>query len=111
MKWKQKEEEHGKASLPTSPFLSLPHASACSKHQGPTAYTLYSSFNLLFHGAIFKQIKTGVRSTMGNERPTSLALLHHHRDIDVSISDIVEKFARLYRFHPCHLHFADILAN
>lgn len=28
MKWKQQEREHGQSSLPTSPFMSLPHASA-----------------------------------------------------------------------------------
>ena len=45
---------------------------------------------------------------MGNERLTSLALLHLHRDIDVSVSDIVEEFSRR---HPRRLHLADILAN
>ena len=42
---------------------------------------------------------------MGNDKLTSLALLHIHTDIDVSVSDILEEFGRR---HPCSLQLADI---
>ena len=112
MKWKQQEEEHGQASLPTSPFMSLPHASAMFPNIKVLLLILCTlpvtscSAERSFSG--LKRIKTALRSTMGNERLTSLALLHLHRDIDVSVRDIVEEFARR---HPRRLELADILAN
>ena len=112
MKWKRQEKEHGQTSLPTSPFLSLPHASAMFPNIKVLLLILCTlpvtscSAERSFSG--LKRIKTALRSTMGNGRLTSLALLHLHRDIDISVSDIVEEFARR---HPRRLQLADILAN
>ena len=50
MKWKQQEEEHGQASLPTSPSLSLPHASAMFPNIKVLLLTLCT---LLFRRTIF----------------------------------------------------------
>ena len=112
MKWKQQEKEHRQASLPTSPFLSLPHASAMFSNikvlllilctLPVTSCSAEGSFSSL------KWITIALRSKMGNDRLTSLALLHVHRDIDVSVSDIVEEFPRR---HPRRLQLADIFAN
>ena len=52
-------------------------------------------------------IKTALRSTMGNERLTSLALLHLHRDIEINIPQVIDEFARLY---PRRMELHDILA-
>ena len=51
-----------------------------------------------------KRIKTYLRSTCGNERLTSLALMHIHRDVPVSSQEMVDKFARLHprRLKRCH---------
>ena len=112
MKWKKQEEEHGPSSLPTSPFMSLPHASAMFPNIKVLLLILCTlpvtscSAERSFSG--LKCIKTALRSTMGNERLTSLALLHLHRDIDVNVGDIVDKFASR---HARRLEVADILAN
>ena len=53
-------------------------------------------------------IKTALRSTMGNERLTSLALLHLHRDIEINIPQVINEFARLY---PRRMELHDILAD
>ncbi len=45
---------------------------------------------------------------MGNERLTSPTLLHLHRDIDISLPDVIDEFARR---HPRRLQLADIFAD
>ena len=54
---------------------------------------------------LIKRIKNPLRSTMGNDRLSSLALLHVHRDIDVSVEDIVDEFARR---HPRRLKLYEL---
>ena len=44
-------------------------------------------------------LRLSLRSTMWNERLSSLALLHPHRVINVRVQDIVDEFAR----HPRRL--------
>lgn len=41
-----------------------------------------------------RRLKTWLRSNMSEERLTGLALLNLHRDIDVSIDDVIDRFAR-----------------
>ena len=55
-------------------------------------------------------IKTALRSTMGNERLTSLALLHLHRDIEINIPQVIDEFARL-SLYPRRMELHDILAD
>ena len=45
---------------------------------------------------------------MGNERLTSLALLHLHRDIEINIPQVINEFAGLY---PRRMELHDILAD
>ena len=44
---------------------------------------------------------------MSNERLTSLALLHFHRDIHISIAEAIDEFARRF---PRRLQLANIFA-
>ena len=39
-------------------------------------------------------MKTSLRSTMGNEHVTSVSLLYFHKDIDINIDEVIDKFAR-----------------
>lgn len=41
-----------------------------------------------------RRIKTYLRSTMGEERFSSLALLHVHRDKNIDVESIVHTFTR-----------------
>ena len=43
---------------------------------------------------------------MTNERLSSLALLHLHRDIEINIPDIIEEFTRRY---PRRMKLSNIL--
>ena len=52
-----------------------------------------------------KRIKTPLRSTMGNERLSFLALLHVHRDIDINVEDIIDEFNR------CHARRLQLATN
>ena len=40
-----------------------------------------------------KHIKADLRSSMGNERLSSLALLHMHQDIPVNVEEIIDEFS------------------
>ena len=71
LKWKQQEEEHGRCSLPTTPSISLPHASSLFPNIKVLLLILCTlpvtscSAERSFSG--LKRIKTALRSTMGNE--------------------------------------------
>ena len=111
MKWRDQEKEHGSASLPTTLYHTLPQSSSMFPNitvllrilctLPVTSCTPERSFSGL------KRIKTSIRSTMGNERLTSLSLLHFHRDIDINIEEVMNDFARRY---PRRLQLANILA-
>ena len=83
VKWKDQEKEHGSASLPTTLYHTLPQSSSIFPNirvlvqilctLPVTSCTSERSFSGLKH------IKTPIRSTMSNERLTSLSLLHFHR--------------------------------
>ena len=105
IKWQQQMEQHSKACLPTSPSQALPHATSLYPDIRVLLLVLLTlpitscsserSFSTL------KRIKTYLRSTWGNERLTSLALMHIHRDVvPVCLQEMVDKFARL---HPRRL--------
>ena len=112
MKWQRQEEAHGKQSLPTTLFFTLRHASSLFPNIKVLLLILFSlpvtscSAERSFSG--LKRIKTALRLTMKNERLTYLTLLHLHRDIDMNIPDIIDKFSRR---HPCRMELGDILDN
>ena len=54
-----------------------------------------------------KHVKTSLRSTMGNNRLSSLSMLYIHRDIDISLPEVIEEFARRY---PRRLQLANIFS-
>ncbi|KAF0723960.1 zinc finger MYM-type protein 1-like, partial [Aphis craccivora] len=43
--------------------------------------------------ALLIRLKTWMRSRMGEERLTGLALLNTHRDIDIDVEKIIDRFA------------------
>ena len=53
-----------------------------------TSATAERSFSVL------RRLKTYVRSTMNNDRMSSLALMHIHRDFSVGLDKIMEKCVR-----------------
>ena len=56
--------------------------------------------------SVLRLLKTYLRSTMGQERMTSLALMYIHRDMEVKETDIVSDFARS---HPRKMKLPNIL--
>lgn len=56
-----------------------------------TAATAERSFSTL------RRLKTWLRSTMAEDRLTGLALLHIHRDIELDIDAIINRFAKQNR--------------
>ena len=104
IKWQQQMEQHVKACLPTSPSQALPHATSLYPDirvlllvlciLPVTSCSNERSFSTL------KRIKTFLRSTCGNERLTSLALMHIQGDVSVCSEEMVDTFARL---HPRRL--------
>lgn len=110
--WRDQEKEHGSASLPTTPYYTLPQTSSM---QFPNITVLlqilctlpvtsYTSERSFISG--LKRIKTSVRSTMSNERLTSgfapLSQRHWHQHRRSNI----DGFARCF---PRHLQLANIL--
>ena len=97
-KWKTEEKDHGSSALPSSLSSTLPKISGFYPNIKAlvtvvctlpvTSCSAERSFNGL------KRIKTVVRSTMGNERLSSLALLHIHQDIPVDVEEVIDEFAR-----------------
>lgn len=56
--------------------------------------------------SIMRLLKTYLRSTMGQDRLTGLAMMYIHRDIDVNTQDIVREFSRV---KPQRILLPDIL--
>ena len=87
-------------SLP--PYFTIASSTACDKsvpiHTGIVAGALPLPVTSCSSGTSFstlKRIKTYLRSTCGNERLTSLALMHIYRDVSVCSQEMVDRFARL----------------
>ena len=86
MKWKKQEIDCGFSSLPVTLSHALPRASSMFPNISVLLILLCTllvtscSSERSFSG--LKRIKTALRSTMSNERLSSLALLHLYRDIE-----------------------------
>ncbi len=99
LKWTQEKETNGSESLPTTPMFTLPHASSQFRNIKELLFVICSlpvtslSAERSFSG--LKRIKTALRLTMGNERLTSLALLHLHRDINIELPEVINEFVRI----------------
>ena len=112
MKWKKQEREFGLTSLPVTLLHTLPHVSSVFLNIRVLLIILCTlpvtscSSERSFSG--LKRIKTALRSTMTNERLSSLALLHLHRDIEINIPDIIEEFTRRY---PRRMKLSNILSD
>ena len=112
MKWQREVREHGQASLPTTPSQTLRHITTMYPNirvlvtilctLPVTSCTAERSFSAL------KRIKTALRSSMGTDRLTGLALLHMHRDVPLDISEVIDEFARC---HPRRLQMSNILTD
>ena len=109
IKWKEYEKSHGPSSLPTMLSHTVPHASSLFPNIRILLLILCTlpvtscSSEKSFSG--LERIKTNLRSTMSNDRLSSLSLLHLYRDIDINVSYIVYEFARR---HPRRLKLSNI---
>ena len=109
-KWVQHEKEHI-SSLPKSPSFTLPHASSIFPNIRILLVIICTlpvtscSSERSFSG--LKRVKSALGSTMGNEQLSSLSLLYLHKDIDISIPEIIDEFSR---GHPRCLQLGDILS-
>ena len=55
---------------------------------------------------VLRRLKTYLRSTMSENRLKGLALLHVHRDIDLDVNEVIDRFAIR---HPRRMKLLDIL--
>ena len=53
-----------------------------------------------------RRVETFLRTSMSEERLSSLAMMAIHRDIDINIDAIIDTFARV---HPRRMTFTNIL--
>ena len=110
IKWKDQEKDHGLASLPITLHHTLPQTSSMFPNIAVLLKILCTlpvtscTSERAFSG--LKRIKTPLRSTMGNERLSSLSLIYLHRDIAINVDKIIDEFARR---HPRRLQLANIL--
>ena len=110
IKWRDQATEHGAASLPSSLHHTLPQVSQMFPNIKTLLLILCSlavtscmterSFTAL------NRIKSSLRSMMGNNRLSSLSLVHVHRDIDIDIDQVIDEFARR---HPRHFQLENII--
>ena len=96
IKWQQHMETHGKASLPACPVSALQHSSRMfvnihSLLKILCTLPVTSCSSERSHSSL-KLIITSMRSTIGNERLSGLAL-HIHRAIQIDISDVIEELS------------------
>lgn len=112
LKWKSESETHGVQALPKSLAFTVPQ---CSSYFSNTQILLrilctlpVTSCSSERSFSALKRVKTNIRSTMTNQRLTSLTLLHVHHDIPVDIDKAIDDFARKY---PRRLRFANILSD
>ena len=112
LKWRKHHHEHGEASLPSSPTLTLNQVSSMFPNINTllkllctlpvTSCSAERSFSEL------KRIKTPFRSAMTTARLSGLTLLYVHRDIAVDISAAIDEFARR---HQRRMQMAEILED
>lgn len=97
LRWKDKWERQGAADRPTSLQAAL---KACDRDFFPNLYTLLrlgctlpvTSCENERANSTLKNLKTTLRSTMSEERLSSLTLMHVHYDVPIDLNEIVDRF-------------------
>ena len=107
-RWKSEEKNHGSNSLPSTLSSTLTRISSFYPNIKAlvtilctlpvTSCTAERSFSGL------KCIRTLLRSSMSNERLSSLTLLHMHQDIPIDIEEVIDEFSR---HHPRWIQLSD----
>ncbi len=101
------------AELPNSPSKALHHA---SESMFPNIHCLLrvtctlpvTSCECERSVSVLRRLKTYLRTTIGQERLTGLALMHIHYGMDLDLDEIVNIFARR---HPRRMLLLDILSE
>jgi len=83
------------------PKTALGALKACERVQFPNIFTILhilvvfpvTSSEAERSFSCIKRLKTRLRSTMGEERLNGLAIMLIHRDVDVSVTQVVRAFA------------------
>jgi hypothetical protein len=109
-KWVRQSTAKPKESIPETVAEGL---SACDKETFPLVHlflTILFTLPLSTASAersfsTLRRLKTWLRSRMGEERLTGLALLHIHRDIDVNVDNVIDRFGKSKSKKRRHLDF------
>ena len=56
--------------------------------------------------SVLRRLSNYMRATMGQERLSSVALLHIHYDGDIDVTKVVDRFAAV---HPRHLEMTNMI--
>ena len=91
--------------LPQVDRLAFPNILAALKIFGTIPVTTCSCERSI---STLRRLKTYLRSTMGQKRLKSLALLHVHREINLDVEKIIDRFAQK---HPRRMLLADLLQS
>ena len=55
-----------------------------------------------------RHLKNYLRSSMGQERMSGLALIHTHYNMDINMEEVLSRFIAM---HPCQIIMGDILKD
>ena len=103
IKWKSDEKEHGLSALPSTLSSTMPRISNFYTNIKALVTVLCTlPVTSCTAERSFSGLKR-VRSSMSNERLTSLILLHVHQDIPVIIEEVIDEFSRR---HPRRLQLS-----
>ena len=98
------------------PKTALGALKACERVQFPNIFTILHILVVVVFPvtrseaersfSCIKRLKTRLRSTMGEERLNGLAMMLIHRDVDVSVTQVVRAFAAA---HPRKMRLTFVL--
>ena len=115
LKWKSEKETHGEQALPKSLAFTLPQCSSYfSNLHCQILLCILCTLPVTFCSSkrsilkCSKADQNNIRSTMNNQRLSSLTLLHVYQDILIDIFKAIDEFARKY---PRRLRFTNILSD
>jgi len=103
-KWSSQLSDRPDAVIPQTAARGL---AACDRQAFPLIHTFLSIFLSLRVStasaersfSTLKRLKTWMKSLVGEERSTGLAILHVHRDIAVNVDKVIDRFAWLILFY------------
>ena len=108
--WKRKFMAVSPESRPTScaSAIKLCDPMTFPKHIHLAQNCLHSAFDWLCERScsVLRRLSNYMHATMGQERLSSLALLHIHYDSDIDVAKVVDKFAAL---HPRRLEMQNMI--